>query len=60
MDKKFYCDLCEVTCSSGYELARHLRSKEHRDKLHFGTDSVMEKFIKDVRKSIMKGKEEGN
>lgn len=59
MDRTFYCHLCELSFLSGYALAQHLRSKEHRDRLHFGVDSVVEKFIENVRKSIAKG-EEGN
>jgi len=52
MNKKFCCDLCGVTCSSGYELAQHLQSKEHKDKVNSGTDSVIEKFIKRARELI--------
>lgn len=53
MDTKFYCHLCKLSFLSSYALAQHLRSKEHRDKLNFGTDSIIEKFIKNVRKSIV-------
>lgn len=55
MDKKFYCAICDISFESGYALAQHLRSKEHREKLNFGMDSILEKFIKNARKLITKG-----
>lgn len=49
MAKKFYCAICDVSFESGYALAQHFRSKEHRDRLNFGTDSIIEKFIKSLK-----------
>ena len=54
MAEKFYCDICEKIFSSGYALAYHLRSKEHRDKLNFGSDSVIEKFIRGIKAEMDK------
>ena len=51
MDKRFYCFRCRLSFLSGYALAHHLQSKEHKDKLHFGTDSIIEKFISHVKES---------
>lgn len=53
MTKKFYCDICGLSFSSGYEMARHFRSKEHRDKASGGNlDSLIEKFISGVKAVI--------
>lgn len=52
MKKQFYCNICELSFESGYGLASHLRSKEHRDRLNFGTDSVVEKFLRGVKAAI--------
>ena len=53
MDKKFYCDICEITFSSACEMARHFRSEEHREKAAGGNlDSLIEKFISGVKAAI--------
>lgn len=53
MAKQFYCDICEMTFLSGYEMAQHFRSKEHRDKASGGNlDSLIEKFVKGVKAAI--------
>lgn len=52
MNNKFHCGICDLSFSSGYTLAQHFRSKEHRDRLNFGADSIMEKFIEGVKAAI--------
>ena len=53
MIKKFYCDICEKIFSSGYEMAQHFRSKEHRGKAgEKNLDFLIEKFTKGVKATI--------
>lgn len=53
MGKTFYCHICDLTFSSGYEMADHFRSNEHRDKASDGNlDLLMEKFITGVKVAI--------
>lgn len=48
----FYCDLCSKSFVSGYALAEHFRSKEHKTVAGEGRiDSLMDQFV-DTFKSI--------
>ena len=59
MIEKFRCYLCGKTFSSGFGLADHFRSKEHRDKAAGkNLDSLIEKFIGGVKTAINPSKVE--
>jgi len=53
MNKQFFCGICGIPFSSGYELAEHFRSKEHRDKAAGGNlVSLIDKFISGIKADI--------
>jgi hypothetical protein len=50
---KFRCELCEKSFVSGYALAEHFRSKEHRRASGEGRiESLMDGLVDNFKKSI--------
>lgn len=54
MESGFYCYVCDKPFKSGYSLSNHFRSKKHKDKVYFGVDSVVKKYINQFRSNIRK------
>lgn len=53
LDKQFFCNICGISFSLGYEMADHFQTKEHREKAAGGNlDLLIEKFISSVKTAI--------
>jgi len=53
---KFRCELCEKSFVSGYALADHFRSKEHREVAGKGRiESLMDSLANNLKKRIVGG-----
>lgn len=49
---EFYCALCQKSFVSGYSLAEHFRSKEHKTAAGEGRiDSLLNQFVDILKKS---------